>query len=134
MTPETQAAIRDSFHKDLPAILAGDDPFTLWDQPPELVPSKETIRAVVCEVAEISLMDILGPGKHRQVSRPRQVICFLIREIRPDIKLHEIGLFLGGRDHTTVIHAIKQVKGLLEIGDDLTMQLYHEAKRRLAAP
>ena len=143
MTPEHQE-ILDSFHKALPAILEGRDPEPMtwgsngklcaWDRPP-VIPvgvSKEMILATVCEVAGEEKEHILGPRRAINLARPRQVACYLIQEYRPRMSLPQIGEFMGDRDHTTIIHAIRRIRALLEY-DDFTQQLYHEVKRRLAA-
>ena len=143
ITPEQQE-ILDSFHKALPAILEGRDPEPMvwasngklhpWDRPPILPtgPSKKMILHIVCEVAGISRATILGNLRHRRFVRPRHVACYLIHEYRPRMSLPQIGEFMGDRDHTTIINAIRRIQDLLE-HDDSTQQLYHEVKRRLAA-
>ena len=45
----------------------------------------------------------------REVARPRQVAMYLSKRLTPR-SLPEIGRRFGGRDHTTVIHAIKRIK------------------------
>jgi chromosomal replication initiator protein len=62
----------------------------------------------VCEYYDISEEDIKGKKKHREVSYPRQVAMYLIRELT-DISLPKIGEIFGGKDHTTVIHAIDKI-------------------------
>ena len=142
MIPEHQE-ILDSFHKALPVILEGRDPEPMcwasngklraWDRPPviRIGPTNEMILATVCEVAGESRESILGRRTAIHLARPRQVACYLIQEYRPRLSLPQIGHFMGGKDHTTVIHAIRRIRALLE-HDDFTQQLYHEVKRRLA--
>lgn len=54
----------------------------------------------------------------RDVARPRQIAMFLAKEFTPR-SLPEIGRRFGGRDHTTVIHAIRRIKELIETNADL---------------
>ncbi len=51
---------------------------------------------------------IKGRGRSRNVVLPRQVAMYLLRE-ETDASLVEIGAFLGGRDHTTVMHGINKI-------------------------
>jgi chromosomal replication initiator protein len=48
----------------------------------------------------------------RAVARPRQVAMYLCKQLTPR-SLPEIGRKFGGRDHTTVMHAVKKVEELL---------------------
>jgi chromosomal replication initiator protein len=55
--------------------------------------------------------DLLGERRSRDVARPRQVAMFLAKELTQR-SLPEIGRRFGGRDHTTVMHAVKKIKEL----------------------
>lgn len=70
--------------------------------------SNKLIIDIVCEYFELSEEDIKGRKKHREVSYPRQIAMYLIRELT-DISLPKIGEIFGGKDHTTVIHAIDKI-------------------------
>jgi len=47
----------------------------------------------------------------REVARPRQIAMYLAKQLTPR-SLPEIGRRFGGRDHTTVIHAVRQIEKL----------------------
>ena len=53
--------------------------------------------------------DLMGKGRARAISLPRQVCMYLARELTQQ-SLEEIGNSIGGRDHTTVIHAVRAVR------------------------
>jgi chromosomal replication initiator protein len=54
----------------------------------------------------------------REVARPRQVAMYLSKQLTPK-SLPDIGRRFGGRDHTTVIHGIRQVERLRETDCDI---------------
>ena len=54
----------------------------------------------------------------REVARPRQIAMYIAKQLTPR-SLPEIGRRFGGRDHTTVIHAIKQIEKLRQIDAEL---------------
>jgi chromosomal replication initiator protein len=56
----------------------------------------------------VKLTDLLGKRRHKSVALPRQVCMWLARR-HTRYSLEEIGGYLGGRDHTTVLHAIRTV-------------------------
>lgn len=56
----------------------------------------------------IHLADLKGDRRTREVVVPRQVAMRRIYEERGDISLPEIGRYFGGRDHTTVLHAVRK--------------------------
>ena len=63
-------------------------------------------------VARDSGLRVPALPRARAVARPRQVAMYLAKQLTPR-SLPEIGRKFGGRDHTTVIHAIKKVEELL---------------------
>jgi chromosomal replication initiator protein len=56
------------------------------------------------------------------VALPRQVAMYLLRE-EANVSLPQIGVVLGGRDHTTVMYACEKVRDLLERDDRLRRQV-----------
>ena len=58
----------------------------------------------VCSFFKISKADLLGKKKNKEIVEPRQICAYLMTELL-SIPLISIGQALGGRDHTTVIHA-----------------------------
>jgi chromosomal replication initiator protein len=68
----------------------------------------------------------------RQVALPRQVAMFLLRE-EANVSLPQIGMVLGGRDHTTVMYGCDKVADLLETDDRLRRQVI-EIKEQLFNP
>ncbi len=80
--------------------------------------SADTIIKAVAHVFSVPISDLKGPRRHRHVTVPRQVAMHLIRELT-DASLPHIGSLFGGRDHTTVINALKRVDGLRQADPDL---------------
>ncbi|WP_226552963.1 helix-turn-helix domain-containing protein [Celeribacter naphthalenivorans] len=71
-----------------------------------------TASAIATRVAEkygITLGDLRGPERTRNIAHPRQEAMAAIRAARPDMSLPQIGRFFN-RDHTTVIHGIRAVE------------------------
>jgi len=73
----------------------------------------EEIQKKVAEHFNIRLADMHSARRARQVARPRQVAMYLAKQLTSR-SLPEIGKKFGGRDHTTVIHAVKKVEELRE--------------------
>ena len=71
----------------------------------------DNIQRTVAEYSKIKMSDMLSKRRNRSVARPRQVAMCLAKELT-NHSLPEIGDAFGGRDHTTVMHACKQVKKL----------------------
>lgn len=88
---------------------------------------KVTIDEIIRKVADhynIRMTDILSPRRARSIARPRQVAMFLAKRLTSK-SLPEIGRRFGGRDHTTVIHAVKKIEELRsvdhQIAEDVEM-------------
>jgi len=77
-------------------------------------PSGLTIEAVQREVAayfDVKLHDLKGPKRHRAVAHPRMIAMFLARKLT-NMSYPEIGSRFGGKDHSTVISAVRKIERL----------------------
>src|SRR3990167_2538618 len=72
----------------------------------------DEIQKKVAEYYSIRVSDMHSPRRARAVARPRQVAMYLTK-ILTTRSLPEIGRKFGGRDHTTVLHAVKKVEELM---------------------
>ena len=82
--------------------------------------SPQTILKNVADFYSISLNDLMKRSRKKEVVKPRQIAMFLLRE-ETKLSFPEIGHKLGGRDHSTVIHACEKIrKG--EDSDELLKQ------------
>jgi len=78
----------------------------------------DNIQRSVAEYYKIKMADMLSKRRNRSVARPRQVAMSLSKELT-NHSLPEIGDAFGGRDHTTVLHACKQVNKLRHTSIDI---------------
>ena len=90
----------------------------------------DNIQRSVAEYYKIKMSDMLSKRRNRSVARPRQVAMCLSKELT-NHSLPEIGDAFGGRDHTTVLHACKQVKSLRGSSTDIAED-YNNLLRALA--
>ena len=74
----------------------------------------EEIQKRVSEHFNIRVADMHSARRARAVARPRQVAMYLAKQLTSR-SLPEIGRKFGGRDHTTVMHAVKKVEELRHI-------------------
>ena len=93
----------------------------------DLLPRRSEVGAdtIVREVAQsfgVSVDDMLGRDRSRQVALPRQIAMYLLRE-EANISLPQIGETLGGRDHTTVMYGCDKIADMLERDDRLRRQV-----------
>ena len=75
---------------------------------PEITAS--TIMGVTAEYFGVSVDDLVGPSRSRALVHARQMAMYLCRELT-DLSLPRIGEKFGDRDHTTVMHAERKIKG-----------------------
>jgi chromosomal replication initiator protein len=73
--------------------------------------SIDEIQKRVAEHYNIRSADMHSSRRAREIARPRQVAMYLCKQLTPR-SLPEIGRKFGGRDHTTVIHAIRRIEEL----------------------
>lgn len=80
------------------------------------------IADVVGEKFSLSRADIMSHRRTKDVSRPRQMVMYLARTLTLRT-LPEIGRYLGGRDHTTVLFAVRKIKRLRETDETIDTAL-----------
>ncbi|GBD41868.1 Chromosomal replication initiator protein DnaA [bacterium HR39] len=82
----------------------------------------DEIQRAVVEHFGLKMSDMASPRRARAVARPRQIAMYLCKQLTTR-SLPEIGRKFGGRDHTTVMHAIRTIERLREedpqLRDDL---------------
>ncbi len=77
-------------------------------QEPVFVVSHDAILGAVCRHFGLRIADLKGRDRSRKVSMPRQIAMFLIRRYTGK-SLPEIGICLGGKDHSTILHGIQSI-------------------------
>jgi chromosomal replication initiator protein len=73
----------------------------------------EEIQRIVARHYNVSRTDVLSSRRTQTVVRPRQVAMYLSKQLTPR-SLPEIGRRFGGRDHTTVLHAVRKIDDLVK--------------------
>ena len=73
----------------------------------------DNIQKTVADYYKIKVSEMYSKKRVRSLARPRQVAMALAKELTP-MSLPEIGEAFGGRDHTTVLHACRKVRELVE--------------------
>tara|TARA_B100000470_G_scaffold221414_1_gene211728 strand:+ start:285 stop:1652 length:1368 start_codon:yes stop_codon:yes gene_type:complete len=79
----------------------------------------DQIQKKVAEHYNVKMSDMHSSRRSRNIARPRQIAMFLSKNLTTR-SLPEIGRKFGGRDHTTVIHAIKKVNELVKNDSSLS--------------
>lgn len=87
----------------------------------------DEIQKAVVEHYSIRMADMTSARRSRAVARPRQMAMYLAKQLTPR-SLPEIGKKFGGRDHTTVMHAVRQIEKLT--AEDRTLADDLEALKR----
>jgi len=89
----------------------------------------DTILKVTADAFGVSVKDIKGRKRAATIAMPRKVAMFLARSYT-DASFPELGAVFGGRDHTTVMSAVRSVERLLEKGDPVRRRI-EAIERRL---
>lgn len=84
--------------------------------------SAQLIQSEVCRYFNISKNDLVGSKRSQPIVYPRQIAMYITREMT-DYSLPKIGEVYGGRDHTTVLHAVNKIESLIHNERDLYNQV-----------
>ena len=88
----------------------------------------EDIQKIVARQFNVSKNDLLSNRRTRVIVRPRQIAMYLAKVMTPR-SLPEIGRRFGGRDHTTVLHAVRKIESMTS--DDQKLEHEIELLKRL---
>jgi chromosomal replication initiator protein len=118
---QTAGAVLDGFYG--PAR----DPGTGADRP---APSVESIQDAVCDTFSITREELLSSSRAARLVWPRQIAMYLARE-KTELTLPDIGRRFGGRNHTTVMHAVRRTAEKVA-GDEQALETVRRLADRLA--
>jgi chromosomal replication initiator protein len=82
----------------------------------------QNILDVVTKYYNVRLSDLQSKKRHKSIAFPRQVCMYLARG-HTRYSLEEIGGYFGGRDHTTVLHAVRTVGNHMKVNPEVAEQL-----------
>jgi chromosomal replication initiator protein len=85
--------------------------------------SVENIQKTVADYYKIKVADMYSKKRPASIARPRQIAMYLAKELTQK-SLPEIGELFGGRDHTTVLHAVRKISGERQQLSELNQQLH----------
>ena len=85
--------------------------------------SVENIQKTVADFYKIKVADMYSKKRPASIAHPRQVAMYLAKEMTKK-SLPEIGELFGGRDHTTVLHAVRKVSADRSKNSELNQQLH----------
>ena len=85
--------------------------------------SVENIQKTVADFYKIKVADMYSKKRPANIARPRQIAMFLAKELTQK-SLPEIGELFGGRDHTTVLHAVRKIAAERQTVSELNQQLH----------
>jgi chromosomal replication initiator protein len=85
--------------------------------------SVENIQKTVADFFNIKVADMYSKKRPANIARPRQIAMYLAKELTQK-SLPEIGELFGGRDHTTVLHAVRKIAGDRAKSPELNHELH----------
>jgi len=95
---------------------------SIISQPKKRGLTAKKIMETVAGFYGVTTEDLVRQSRKKEFVKPRQVAMFLIRK-ELETSLPSIGEILGGRDHTTVIHAVSKIDRMLKENDNLRQEL-----------
>lgn len=84
--------------------------------------SLEKIQKIVAEHYEIKIANLLAKTRSRDIARPRQIAMYLAKSLT-NFSLPQIGREMGGKNHATVIYAVKSVQDLIDCDASFAHQI-----------
>ncbi len=98
--------------RDMSVELAQEVLSDLWGEEEKII-TIEHIQRKVAEVFGIKLSDMRAQNRTKSVAFPRQIAMYLSRQLT-HASLSDVGRAFGGKDHTTVLHAVTKLQALLQ--------------------
>ena len=82
----------------------------------------ENVLKAVCKHYDVSIHEIKSKKRQKDITFVRQITLYLMKKLTIS-SLQTIGSFIGGRDHSTVIHAITKVESMMKDEKELAQKL-----------
>ena len=98
--------------RDMTVDLAQEVLSDLWGEEEKII-SIDQIQRKVCDFFGIKISDLKAQNRTKAVAFPRQIAMYLSRQLT-HASLSEVGRAFGGKDHTTVLHAVDKIQNLLQ--------------------
>lgn len=102
---------------------------SILDQKKKIVIDSNRIKNIISDHYGVSIEDLDSKKRPKDIAYARQVAMFLCREMT-DMSLPKIGADFGGRDHTTVIHAVDKITSEIK-ADSATRKTIQDLKRKV---
>ena len=97
-------------------------------QKSKIIINTDRIKKIVSEIYGVSVEDLDSKKRPKDIAYARQVAMYLSREMT-DLSLPKIGADFGGRDHTTVIHAIDKIAKEIKLNPSVKKNIDEEKKK-----
>ena len=101
----------------------------IFDQRRHKQITAELIMQTVSDYYGLTLNDLIGPTRKREITVPRQIAMYLTRELT-GMSLPQIGSVFGGRDHTTVLQSCKTIEANIKTKSNVS-SMVEEIKQRV---
>ncbi len=129
-SPDTKQSETARETGNLASVLEGSNPIPVPVTSPSGRPTLSRILTVVSAFYELPRSDLISCSRRRRIVRPRQVAMALARELTTN-STSRIGQRFGGKDHSTVIHAIRKIATLVQGNQQIASDLA-ELRARLS--
>lgn len=123
-------AYADLVHKDLTVDIAKNLLKEMFNSKRHSAITVDSIIRMVADFFKLSLSDLKGKKRSKNIALARQVSMFVIREVT-EYSTTEIGVEFGGRDHTTVMHSCQKIEQMVKFDpsfDASIQKLLREAR------
>lgn len=82
----------------------------------------ENILKILAKNFNVSISDLKSKKRHKEIAEVRQLVFYMMKKLT-NCSLQVIGSFVGGRDHSTVIHAVSKIETTIKQDSDLSKKL-----------
>lgn len=89
---------------------------SMWKGPIKVRVTMHEILDQVSNMYGFTVHELRGPGRTKGIAHARQHAMYLMAQ-QPHLSLPQIGRYLGGRDHTTILHGVRAHKARMEAGE-----------------
>lgn len=76
-------------------------------------PTKDIINDVLRDFPGITYAQVMGPGRSMPIVEARHTCILAVHRARPDLSFPQLGAIFGGRDHTTILFAVRKMEARL---------------------
>lgn len=100
----------------------------------DIICPKRRARRMCADAFGVEERRLVAAGRRREIVIPRHATYFVLRQRFPEMSLPQLGRFMGGRDHSTILHGVRAIEERMARDPELRLKVWALVRGRIPEP